>query len=134
MGAQQEATVLEFLGHFDGGDGPDSDELESMFSLFSEDVTFHTVYPSSPPIQGRAALRAELERQWSYASNCSLDVRNIASNDEVVFVERADHVTIDGKRDSVEISSVFEIGDDGLIKAWREYLDLEYVKSQRSKD
>jgi limonene-1,2-epoxide hydrolase len=49
----------------------------------------------------------------------------VVSTDRIVVTERVDHVTMlhSGVRVSNPLLAIFELNDDGLIGAWREYWD-----------
>jgi limonene-1,2-epoxide hydrolase len=44
--------------------------------------------------------------------------------------QRLDHFTIKGQRINHSLTAVFEVDDDGLIAAWREYFDSADVARQ----
>lgn len=119
MGIDKKATVEKFLHMFEGG-WPDFDEAAS---LFSENCECYVVYPTTPPVKGRQALKEELERQAEDSSNPRCDIKGMACEGDRVYVERVDTFTTLGKSLTVCFCSVFEVDDNGLIKAWREYLD-----------
>lgn len=120
MSIDKKAAVENFLHLFDGGSWPDFSEAAS---LFSEDCECYVVYPTTPPIKGRQALQEELERQARDSSNPSCDIKGMACEGDRVYVERVDSFMTLGKPLSLCFCSVFEVNDDGLIRAWREYLD-----------
>jgi limonene-1,2-epoxide hydrolase len=127
MGARQEAAVLNFLNKFTGGDWPDMDELVASFAT---DSVCYVLYPTTKPVQGRAALKAELVRQAETSQTPRCDIKACASTDKVVFIERVDHFITHGIKHSVSMNSVFEINGDNLISAWREYFDSGDVARQ----
>jgi limonene-1,2-epoxide hydrolase len=53
-----------------------------------------------------------------------LEVRHQVAAGNVVMNERIDSITLNGRPVVLPICGVFEI-EDGRIKAWREYFDLE---------
>jgi len=120
MGQSKKAVVENFLSKFHGGSWPDFDQV---VSLFSEEAVCYVVYPSTPPVHGRQALKEELQRQSKDSSNPRCEIKGIACEGDRVYVERVDYFVTLGKPISVCFCSVFEVGDDHLIKAWREYLD-----------
>lgn len=120
MSDSNKAVVKKFLDSFNGNGWPDLDEL---VSLFSDDAVCYVVYPSTPPVTGKKALREELERQAKDSENPRCDIRVIASEGRYVLVEREDTFITMGKPLAVNICSTFEVNDEGLICAWREYLD-----------
>ena len=91
--------------------------------MFAENCVCYVVYPTTPPVKGRAALRQELERQARDSSNPKCVINAVANNGKQVFVERVDSFLTLGKPLSISINSVFDVNDDGLIEGWREYMD-----------
>ncbi len=120
MSIDKKNCVKKFLNMYDGGNWPDFDET---VSLFSKDTVYYVVYPTTPPVHGREALKKELIRQSKDSKNPKSEIKAMASEGEYVFVERVDSFVTLGKSISVSLCSVFEVGDDGLIKVWREYFD-----------
>jgi limonene-1,2-epoxide hydrolase len=120
MSKEKKAVVKQFLSLFDGNGWPN---LDKVLALFAEDTVCYTVYPTTPKVDGKAALRAELERQSRDSDNPKCDVKVIAGEGNYVLVERVDTFITMGKALTCCICSTFEVNDDGLICAWREYLD-----------
>lgn len=127
MGIQKEAAVLNFLNKFTGGDWPDIDDLLSVFALNS---ISYVLFPTTKPVVGRSALHAELVRQSKMSQVPRCDIKAYASSGKHVFVERVDYFITHGIKHTVSINSVFEVGDDNLITAWREYFDSGDVARQ----
>jgi limonene-1,2-epoxide hydrolase len=109
----------------------DRQDASGIVELMTEDVVWQTNVPSVPPVVGREACKAEIERQNSFCTGGlpGSEVRNIASSDEVVFTERLDVLDLVGKRVELSIVGVFEIRD-GKVAAWREYFDMNALASQ----
>jgi limonene-1,2-epoxide hydrolase len=123
MGAAQEASVLELLDLFHAEDF--TPNLERAAALFADDAYYQIQVPSRAPVYGRAAIVAELARQAQDYKDCECEVLCVVSTDRVVVTERVDHVTMlhSGVRVSNPLLALFELNDDGLIVAWREYWD-----------
>lgn len=120
MSDAKKAVVKKFLSLFDGNGWPDLDEL---MALFAEDAECYTVYPSTPMVKGKVALRAELARQARDSDDPKCNVKVMAVDGNFVLVERVDTFITMGKNLTCCICSTFEVNDDNLICAWREYLD-----------
>jgi limonene-1,2-epoxide hydrolase len=127
MGAKQEAVVLNFLRQFTGGDWPDIDGLAASFA---PDCVAYVLYPSTKPVMGRETLKEEFERQAKMSQTPRSDIKAYGSSGKHVFVERVDHFITHGINHNVSMSSVFEVNEDGLISAWREYFDSGDVARQ----
>ena len=120
MGSEQEKVALEFLR---GAEGRQQD-VDHLVGLMSADVVWQPNVPTSLPIVGRDASRAELERQNSMASGLlsGSEIRSVASNDRQVFVERVDVFEMGGKPITLHITGVIDV-EGGKVSGWREYWD-----------
>jgi limonene-1,2-epoxide hydrolase len=87
----------------------------------------------------RAAIRAELERQYGRYKDLTCKILNIVSNDRLVVTERKDTCTMlagpagdlpAGKMVEVAVVGIFEVNEAGLISAWREYWDMADIQRQ----
>lgn len=105
-----------------------SGELESdpgaVTALFAEDVEY-LGGPGMELVVGRPGLEAEFARQLKTYSDLSITTSLIASDGSTVTTERVDEFTLthNGVRAANPLLAVFEVNDDGLITAWREYWD-----------
>ncbi|MET1003594.1 MAG: limonene-1,2-epoxide hydrolase family protein [Acidimicrobiia bacterium] len=126
MGVEQEQVVLAFLECTNRR----RIDVGGMVALLSDNVSYQVFVPSTPRV-GREAARAELERQDAMATGLlpGSEVRHIASNDRVVFVERVEVTETTGIPLTLQINGVFEV-DDGEIVAWRDYYDTADVAAQ----
>jgi limonene-1,2-epoxide hydrolase len=122
MATKHESAVLAFIGTFHGDEFPD---MNDRIRVFAEDAEYHPIYGTTPPVKGRDAIKEEMERQLSFSSDWSVDVKAIASNDDgKVFVERVDTFSMHGKTGiQLPVNSAWDVGDDGLITSWRDYLN-----------
>lgn len=59
----------------------------------------------------------------SFSSHNKLNILNIVSSDRVVMTERSDYALVRGVPMPHSMVAVYELNDEGLISAWREYLD-----------
>jgi limonene-1,2-epoxide hydrolase len=126
VGVEQEQVVLAFLEHTKR----QQIDVDGMVDQLANDIAYEVWVPSTPRV-GRDAVRAELERQGAVSTGLlpGSEVRNIASNDRVVFVERIEVVEMAGKPLTLHISGVFEVVD-GKITAYRDYYDTANIASQ----
>ena len=127
MGTKEEAIALEFIGHF-----RDSwpDDLDAPLRLVSDDCYYQSIVPTTDPIRGKAAIKAKWERIKADYGDQRHDMKGVASSDTLVFTERNDWSHTNGKWVSIPLVAVFEIGPQGKIVAWREYLDGGNVARQ----
>ncbi len=125
MGQKQEAFIREFCDAWGDGSSERKPDVEKIISMMSEDAVWQLWIPGGPVVRGRAALREEIHRQMSFATNNKCNIVNMLSNDHMVMTERADLAIINGRNCPHSMVAVYELDDDGLIKAWREYLDMD---------
>ena len=121
MGQAQETIVRTFCDAW--GDETRRADVDRIVSMFAEDGYWALYVPGGPVIRGRAALRAEIERQLGYVQATHCGIQHMVSNDHMVMTERLDHFTKNGKRANHALVAVYELDDQGLITAWREYFD-----------
>ena len=124
MSAQNEQAVRDFLNAWN--------EPKRLGDFFAEDAVFHMMCSVREPVRGRAAIQQELENQAAWASDFDLAVLNIASNGDVVLVERLDSFNMNGRPIKVPVVGVFEFDGAGKFTAWRDYLDWKDMIDQVS--
>jgi limonene-1,2-epoxide hydrolase len=79
---------------------------------------------------GHEEIQAVFEMQTSFGSDFSFEFRNLAIVGDTVFTERVDHFSLNDTPMTVYVAGVFEMGADGLIKAWRDYYDWADLERQ----
>lgn len=110
-------TVEAFIGHWNSGD------MEAMYALCAEEVVWHNI--PMEPVSGKAAFRAAVDGFNGDIAGCEWQVHAIAANGNFVLTERTDAFVFgDGRRAAIRVMGTFEIGEDGLITAWRDYFDM----------
>jgi len=127
MSSNAQEIVLEFIGAF--GDSWPKD-LDATLGLLAEDVTYQLVVPTSPPYEGRAAVKDEILGMMKRVPDQNHEMKNVASNGRTVFTERVDHTLINGKWTTLPIVGVFDVNEAGQITSWREYMDLVHVSRE----
>ena len=124
MGQVQEDFIQEFCDAWGDGSDESRPDVEKILSMMSEDAVWQLWIPGGPVIKGREALRKEIHTQMAYATNNKCNIVNMLSSDKLVMTERADYAVINGKEAPHAMVAVYELDQDGLIKSWREYLDM----------
>jgi limonene-1,2-epoxide hydrolase len=124
MGIAQENFIREFCDAWGDGSLEKKPQVEKILSMMSEDAVWQLWVPGGPEYRGKKALREEILRQMSFATNNKCNIINMLSNDRMVMTERADTAVIFGKPCPHSMVAVYELDENGLIKAWREYLDM----------
>src|SRR6476660_4973672 len=129
MGAAQEHVVREFMDAW--GDGTQEvHDIEKILSMFCDDAVWQLWVPGGPTLQGRDAIRADIERQLKFATFMRCGPVHVTSNDRVVVTERVDEFQSKAQRVEHHLVAVFEVDGDGKIVAWREYFDPDDVNRQ----
>ncbi|TDV72586.1 nuclear transport factor 2 family protein [Pseudomonas sp. LP_7_YM] len=123
MGLKQEQRVRDFCQAWGDGTAGSRPAVEDILAMLSEDAVWQLWVPGGPVIRGREALRQEILRQMSYVTHNLCTIKHIVSSDSVVMTERDDYAVSGGKPMPHSMVAVFELDEQGLICAWREYLD-----------
>jgi limonene-1,2-epoxide hydrolase len=124
MGVAQEKYIKEFCDAWGDGSLEKKPDVEKILSMMSEDAEWQLWVPGGPIVRGRAALREEIQRQMRIATNNKCNVVNVLSSDTMVMQERSDTAVILGKPCPHQMVAIYELDGAGLIKRWREYLDM----------
>ena len=124
MGLAQEKFIQEFCEAWGDGTFERKPDVEKILSMMSEDAEWQLWVPGGPIVCGRAALREEIHRQVRIATNNKCNIVNVLSSDTMVMQERSDTAVILGKPCPHQMVAIYELDSAGLIKRWREYLDM----------
>jgi limonene-1,2-epoxide hydrolase len=124
MGKVQEDFVRSFCAAWGDGSDASRPDVDKILSMMSEDAEWQLWVPGGPVIKGKPALREEITRQMEFATNNKCNEVNILSSDTMVMQERSDTAIIFGRPCPHEMVAIYEFDDNGLIKLWREYLDM----------
>jgi len=124
MGLAQEKFIQEFCEAWGDGSFERKPDVEKILSMMSEDAEWQLWVPGGPIVRGRAALREEIHRQVRIATNNKCNIVHVLSSDTMVMQERSDTAVILGKPCPHQMVAIYELDSAGLIKRWREYLDM----------
>jgi limonene-1,2-epoxide hydrolase len=124
MGLAQEKFIQEFCEAWGDGSLERKPDVEKILSMMSEDAEWQLWVPGGPIVRGRAALREEIHRQVRIATNNKCNIVNVLSSNTMVMQERSDTAVILGKPCPHQMVAIYELDSAGLIKRWREYLDM----------
>jgi limonene-1,2-epoxide hydrolase len=124
MGQIQEDFIREFCDCFGDGSYESRADIDKILSMMAEDAEWQIWVPGGPIIKGRENLRIEFERQKSFMRHNKCNIINIVSSDKVVMTERKDDAVLYGKNAPHHMVAVYVLNEQGLIKEWREYLDM----------
>lgn len=132
MGQQQEAVVREFLSAW--GDGKRAPDIAKLVSMMAPEGYWELYIPGGPVIRGRDALGTEIQRQLGYVSYPHCTITHITSSDKQVCTERVDTFIRNGKTVRHPLMAIFELDEQNLITAWREYFDTSDLARQTGAD
>jgi limonene-1,2-epoxide hydrolase len=129
MPQKAEQIVREFCDAW--GDGKTrTPNVDKIIDMFAEDGEWRLWVPKGPLIKGRAALRAEIERQCGFSTYLQCGVVKMVSSGSVVVTERVDHFTMHDVRVEHALIAIYELDADGKIASWREYFDTADIAAQ----
>ena len=114
--AGNEETVQRFCAAFSRRD------VDELCAFFTPDAVYHNI--PMAPAEGIDAIRASLEMFVPTSPYIEFEMVNIASAGRIVFTERVDRMEFGGKAVELPVTGVFEL-QDGRIKAWRDYFDMQ---------
>jgi limonene-1,2-epoxide hydrolase len=97
-------------------------DVDELCAFFTADAVYHNI--PMAPAEGIDAIRSSLDMFVPVSPYVEFEVRNLASDGAVVFTERIDRMEFGGKAVELPVVGVFEV-DDGRIKAWRDYFDVQ---------
>lgn len=134
MGKVQEDFVRSFCAAWGDGSDASRPDVDKILSMMSEDAEWQLWVPGGPVIKGKTALREEITRQMEFATNNKCNEVNILSSDTMVMQERSDTAIIFGRPCPHQMVAIYEFDDNGLIKLWREYLDMADLNAKMGAD
>ena len=121
------AVALKFIGYFRDSWPAD---LDDPLRLVTDDCYYQSIVPTTDPIRGKAAIKAKWEKIRTDYGDQRHEMKGWAATGNLVFTERTDYTKPGDKWIPIPLVAVFEVDDDGLIFAWREYLDGGNVARQ----
>jgi limonene-1,2-epoxide hydrolase len=134
MGLAQEQFLEEFCNAWGDGSFEKKPDVEKILSMMTEDAEWQLWVPGGPTIRGRDALRREIHRQMRFATNTKCNIVGVLSSDTMVIQERSDSAIIRGRPCPHQLVAIFELDPAGLIKRWREYLDMADLMRKQGTD
>jgi limonene-1,2-epoxide hydrolase len=134
MGQAQESFIREFCDLWGDGSLENKPQVEKILAMMSDDAEWQLWVPGGPTYRGKAELNQEIHRQMGYATNNKCNIINIVSNDHMVMTERSDWAVINGRPCPHSMVAIYELDENGLIKRWREYLDMADLMRKKGSD
>ena len=104
------------------------DDLDAVFALCTDDLV--AVNVPIGPIHGKAAAREFFEKFGRGMSGKRYDLERILVSGDVAAVEGVENYLRKGKAVSLPYMSMFRFAEDGRIKEWRDYFDVQTILRQ----
>src|SRR3989442_15253121 len=93
-------------------------DVEELLGYFAPDAVYHNMPVA--PVTGHDGIRELLNMFAPAAETAEFEILAIASRGSLVFTERIDRFTMNGRQVALPVAGVFDIRD-GKIAAWRDY-------------
>lgn len=107
-------------------------DVDGVLLHFAEDIVWHFAAPALPPARGKAAAAKLLRRMCADMQDINWRIISYAEKGDTLFVEGVDTFqTNAGLRIALPYAGVLDFRDD-LIAAWRDYVDLAVLESQKA--
>jgi limonene-1,2-epoxide hydrolase len=97
-------------------------DVDEIVGFFAPDAVYHNI--PLPAAIGTDAIRASLEMFVPGSPEIEFEILRMASRGTVVFAERIDRMSFNGKAVELPVTGVFEL-EEGRIAAWRDYFDMQ---------
>ena len=106
--------------------------IDKMLDYFCDDAVYTNI-PIDPPNVGKAAIRSVIETFMGMAEAMEFVIHHQAENAAgTVLNERTDRFLINGQWIALPVMGIFEL-QNGKIKAWRDYFDINQFTGQMQK-
>lgn len=106
----------------------EENDREKILSHFHEDAIFHNIPMEAA--HGHEEIWAAFAPIHDICDGIEWRVHNALCNGEgIVMTERTDRYNVNGKWCEFAVMGIFEI-DDGKVRLWRDYFDLQQVINQ----
>ena len=96
-------------------------DQQRILDAFTDDAVYHNM--PVEPVTGHDGIRELLNMFAPAAEAAEFEIVNVASRGSLVFTERIDRFTMNGRQVALPVAGVFEIRE-GKIAAWRDYFDF----------
>ena len=103
-------------------------DVDELIGFFSDDA----VYTDGPRgiHRGIDAIKTEFQEIVKIVPSTAIDIKTLVANSSTVIVERVDNFEIGGTPFGLEVVGVFEVDNNGRIKRWRDYYNLQSIAEQ----
>src|SRR5437899_6132128 len=86
--------------------------IDELLGYFTPDAVYHNIPVA--PVTGHDGIRELLNMFVPASEAAEFDILHIASRGSLVFTERVDRFTINGRQVAVPVADVFEVRDDKI--------------------
>lgn len=118
--------ISEFIASWQNKD------VDKILEYFCEDAIYINI-PIDPPNHGKAEIRAVIEQFLGIAQAMEFIIHNQAETaNGIIMNERTDRFLMNGQWIDLPVMGIFEL-ENGKIKAWRDYFDMNQFTSQMPK-
>jgi len=104
-------------------------DIDELMGFFHEDAVYHNI--PVDPVVGRDDIRATIVGFTAGWDRVDFEIRHAVAHGEAVLTERVDRFVSAQRTMSLPVMGTFELSG-GLIKAWRDYFDLNQFMGQLS--
>jgi len=101
-------------------------DIDQMMGYFHADAVYHNI--PVDPVVGRDNIREMIVGFTAGWDRIDFEIRHAAAEGDVVLTERVDHFVSTERTVSLPVMGTFEL-EGGLIRAWRDYFDLNQFMS-----
>ena len=102
-------------------------DLDDLAEYFTEDAVYHNI--PIDPVVGRDNIKAAIAAFTTGWERVDFELRHAVADAGLVMSERVDRFVSPERTVALPVMGVFEV-DDGHIKAWRDYFDINQFMSQ----
>lgn len=104
-------------------------DVDVILDYFTDDAVYINI-PIDPPNHGKAEIRAVIQQFLGVAEEMEFVIHHQGEAAAgIVMNERTDRFLVNGKWIDLPVMGIFEI-EDGKIRAWRDYFDMEQFNRQ----
>ncbi|MFV3077216.1 nuclear transport factor 2 family protein [Niveispirillum fermenti] len=106
-------------------------DIDAVLARLHDDIVWHFAAAVVPPLRGKAAARAFLEKFSQEVAEVRWRLFHAAEQGDRLFVEGVDEfVRADGRKVAVPYAGIMEFDGD-LIIGWRDYIDRSVIEAMR---
>ena len=114
--ADNEQIIRDFIAAWSRLDAAE------LAGYFCEDGVYHNM--PARPVAGRETLKAFIGGFIKDWTSTRWELLTLVSSGDVVIAERVDHTVAGGRTVALPCCGVFEM-ENGRIKVWRDYFDMQ---------